>query len=160
MKASRYKAFSIIIALLTAWLIIHVARGILEFHNNAALKTKEYKEATELAAGDFIAKRDRLALDYHYGNMEVDDNPGDLLTTSAEIGQTEISEGTKSTTEAVTSVLATGSQHEVTPENEPNDTPLGAIDESGNQADGSVTTSTIMADNVTDAMVNQTSTGT
>lgn len=56
--------------MLSAWVTLHVTRGVLNFHKNDALKTMEYKEVREMSAGDFIEQQNNLALDYHYGSME------------------------------------------------------------------------------------------
>lgn len=55
---------------MSAWVTVHVTRGVLHYHTNNALRTREYEAVKEMSARDFIENRERQAIDYHYGDME------------------------------------------------------------------------------------------
>lgn len=86
--SSRYKTGIILIVLMSAWVTVHVTRGVLQYHTNNALRTREYEAVKEMSARDFIEHRERQAIDYHYGDMEGELDEVDNTHAQVGIGST------------------------------------------------------------------------
>jgi len=63
-RATTYIAYVAITILLTAWVTVYVARGVLQYNNNDVPKVEKY--SSEASVHEYIAIRDRLAIDDQY----------------------------------------------------------------------------------------------